>query len=376
MRYDYHLYAFVHPDAIDAKPILERLGYLVQVREAPINITEIANPRLIDAQSNGCCNEKEWLKLYSYLLLDYPVVVHLDLDTLVLRPMDDLFDFMTLSQDTAAPEISYDQVQSFARTSTMWMNKIVDERLTHSYKDILEEPEQINFMFTRDYNMVDPPRKKPYQIGVQGGFLVIRPNLRDFNRMVEIILSGGNFTINHGWGGQSLGYGGYYGAGTIQGLASYYYDYHEKGKRSIELNRCKYNTMVDDPYDEKKDTNETLCRTLEETCEDCRESKLEDVYTTHFTVCGKPEYCVDFDPVKERLCFQLMREWHKARSSLELDWMKRFSSNDTKSGLMYEPQVGTGVDVTVSASGAMGHCNGPIYVPLLFPPEKQTKLWI
>ena len=36
------------------------------------------------------------MKLYSYLLFDYPVVVHLDLDTLVLRPMDDLFDFMVL----------------------------------------------------------------------------------------------------------------------------------------------------------------------------------------------------------------------------------------------------------------------------------------
>jgi len=94
--------------------------------------------------------------------------------------------------------------------------------------------------------MVDPPLKKVYQIGVQGGFLIVRPNRRDFDRMVNIILSGGGFSDSC-WGGK-LGYGGYYGAGTIQGLASFYYDYYEKSKRSIELNRCYYNTMVDEPY--------------------------------------------------------------------------------------------------------------------------------
>ena len=33
-------------------------------------------------------------------------------------------------------------------------------------------------------------------------------------------------------------------AGTIQGLASYYYGHLQPG-RSVELNRCYYNTMVD-----------------------------------------------------------------------------------------------------------------------------------
>ena len=58
LRYDYHLYAFVHPDAIEAKPMLERLGYRVQIRDTPFNITDISNPELIEAQNNGCCGEK------------------------------------------------------------------------------------------------------------------------------------------------------------------------------------------------------------------------------------------------------------------------------------------------------------------------------
>ena len=58
LRYDYHLYAFVHPDAIEAKPMLERLGYRVQIRDTPFNITDIQNEDLKIAQNNGCCGEK------------------------------------------------------------------------------------------------------------------------------------------------------------------------------------------------------------------------------------------------------------------------------------------------------------------------------
>lgn len=57
-RYDYHIYAFVHPDAIEVKPFMEQLGYRVQVRETPFNITNIQNENLIKAQSNSCCGEK------------------------------------------------------------------------------------------------------------------------------------------------------------------------------------------------------------------------------------------------------------------------------------------------------------------------------
>ena len=58
LRYDYHVYAFVHPDAIEAKPLLERLGYRVQIRDTPFNITDIQNEDLRNAQRIGCCGEK------------------------------------------------------------------------------------------------------------------------------------------------------------------------------------------------------------------------------------------------------------------------------------------------------------------------------
>ena len=121
---------------------------------------------------------------------------------------------------------------------------------------------------------------------VSGGFLVVRPNQRDFDRMVDIIVSGGhNYDAGDGWGGKNLAYGGYYGAGTIQGLSSFYYDYYENATRSVELNRCVYNTMVDDRYHFDTKHNKTLCRTTEEACQNCQETELDQIYTAHVRAC-------------------------------------------------------------------------------------------
>jgi hypothetical protein len=61
-------------------PSLKKLSYEVQVHDSPFNETEMQNKKLKHAQCNGCYGLKEYLKLYSYLMYDYTVVVHLDLD--------------------------------------------------------------------------------------------------------------------------------------------------------------------------------------------------------------------------------------------------------------------------------------------------------
>ena len=83
--------------------------------------------------------------------------------------------------------------------------------------------------------------------------------------------------------------------------------------------------MVDNWYhfDDKKN----LCRTTKDTCENCRETNLEKIYTAHFTVCGKPDGCHTMDPKRseeKRPCGDLFRQWHKVQLSLEIDWMERF----------------------------------------------------
>jgi hypothetical protein len=93
--------------------------------------------------------------------------------------------------------------------------------------------------------------------------------------------------------------------------------------------------MVDSPYHVRG--NRTLCRTLEPdgTCEDCRLTPISKLYTAHFTVCGKPEWCVLDHKVP--LCANLFSEWHRIRSSLEQEWIESYGPNSTDSttGVIY-----------------------------------------
>ena len=133
-RYDYHMIAFVHPSAEECVPVLKALGYEVQIRPTPFNDTDIQNPELIRSQESSCCGTSEYLKLYSYVLIEFPVVVHLDLDCLVLRPLDDIFDLML--------------DPGFNRS-----------RIPIMYLEPTEIPERVDFVFTRDYGMVEVRKK-------------------------------------------------------------------------------------------------------------------------------------------------------------------------------------------------------------------------
>ena len=192
----------------------------------------------------------------AYTIVEHSLVVHLDLDTLILKPLDDLFDVM-LGKSADASKLD-----------VMW-------------KDI-PIPKRIDAFVTRDYNMVHPGTKfKP----VQGGFLVLRPSMKTYQEFVNIIREG-DFREHGGWGGKV---GPFYGSMTFQGIIPYYYDYLHPNT-SVELNRCVYNQMCDNPRDEPTvhDIVHGKCRTGESECEDCRSRPLEDVATAHFTLCQKP----------------------------------------------------------------------------------------
>jgi hypothetical protein len=57
-KYRYHIYAFVHPDAVQCVSSLQKLGYRIKIHETPFNKSAIPNENLIIAQGNGCCGEK------------------------------------------------------------------------------------------------------------------------------------------------------------------------------------------------------------------------------------------------------------------------------------------------------------------------------
>lgn len=155
---------------------------------------------------------------------------------------------------------------------------------------------------------------------VQGGFLVLRPDLKVYDEFVAIIKKG-DFQEGKGWGGMRVG--PFYGSQTVQGILPYYYDILHPGE-SVDLNRCVYDQMCDNPREQKtvNDVAHGNCRTGEEQCEDCRNRPLEDIASVHFTVCQKPWNCLPHskDMIQHRLCRKLHHEWYRIRSDMEKAW--------------------------------------------------------
>jgi len=308
-KYDYKMYAIVHtqvPLNSECLDTLKKLGYELLIRDTPVDVTKIKGQFLREhIVKSGCCQEKELIKLWAYTIIDHPIVVHLDIDTLILQPFDELYDAMLYGPTTSNME----------KIKLMFSN--------------LPIPKKINAYFTRDYNLIRPGKD---HIGMQGGFFIIRPNMTIFEEYQSIILEG-NFKAFVGWGG--LGYGGYYGAQQIQGLMPYYYD-HLHPNTSLELNRCIYNAMVDNPYLVNKNKVETDCKTKEDKCEDCRLTKPSDVKSVHFTICQKPWGCDWIRNAKTKdLCNPLHYHWFRIRNDMEDTWERENSNyKSNRSGEM------------------------------------------
>lgn len=130
-RYDYKMYAIYHPDGEKCAKTLEALGYTLVRRDTPVAVADIKGDFLRERiHKNGCCGEKELIKLEAYTLTDHPIVVHMDLDTLVLKPMDSLFDWMLVEDGDL--KATYDT----SDIPLMWPDR--------------EKPEKVNAFFTHD----------------------------------------------------------------------------------------------------------------------------------------------------------------------------------------------------------------------------------
>ena len=197
-KYSYQMVAIVknNSSCTHHLDLLDQLGYHVLLRDTPVDVPSIRNDWYRNhVENENCCGSAEFIKLYAYTLLQYPIFVHWDLDTAVLQPMDDLFDAMLLPPNS--------QTGSAARN-----------RLKIQNPSFQTMPDRIDAFFTRDVTSSTPWETVR---AVQGGFLVARPNLQHF-RTFQAFISEGNYTPgrgpNSGWGG--LGYGGFQGAMAYQ----------------------------------------------------------------------------------------------------------------------------------------------------------------
>ncbi len=306
--YAHQMVAFIHPSALECAKPFTSLGYKVMEKEVPINVSEIEGDFLREkVQVSGCCGDKEFLKLYAYTLVEYPIVVHLDLDALILQPLDELFDVMMSEGDRGDENITKANISHEQRQNGVSFSSL-QSPIQVMHDAVM--PSNIEAFFTKDYNMIQPGHKHP---GMQGGFLVIKPNLEYFEEYRRIILKG-DFRPGGGWDGK---WGGYFGAQQIQGLCSYFFGALHPGT-AVELNRCYYNSMSDSPYGKKRGTeNEMVCRDGKDSCEDCRETDVKDIKSVHFTLCQKPWICPLGIARKNALCGDFHRKWFEVRQDWE-----------------------------------------------------------
>lgn len=74
---------------------------------------------------------------------------------------------------------------------------------------------------------------------MNGGFMVIRPNMVHYERMLALIYEG-DFRDSTGWHGSGIGW--CYGGQTIQGIVPYLYlGEIGQGVADIQLDRCIFN---------------------------------------------------------------------------------------------------------------------------------------
>jgi hypothetical protein len=261
-RYDYAIYVFMHPTAIDCEDDFERIGYNILIRDTPVLYDEIRNETYRERlYHGGCCGGvKELLKLYSYTMHEFSLVLYLDFNTMILQPLDDLFDAFLFPDNT------------------------IHFRHGHWSKDKMI-PGQVEVMFTRDYPLSNAGTPS-HMVGLQSGFLLVRPNPTSFDEMLDLVRQG-NF--HNGWYDGNVHYPPFSGAAQSPGLLAFYYGHYHQDKM-IELDPCMHNNYAQNPKDP-----EGKCRfPINGTCEnDCRTKDISELYSAQFKFCYKPVRCIE-----------------------------------------------------------------------------------
>jgi len=188
--WDVSFVAIVHPNVTTTRSALEKIGWTIREFTVPIKSSEIHGKELRETiDKTGCCGAAELLKLRAYQLTEFDRVVLLDMDTLLLKNLDEL-----LESDKEA-------------------------------------------QFTYDHAMDSPGSSAP---PMQGGFMIIRPSQAAYKRLVDVVREG-DFRPGTGWGGSRIGW--CWGGQTIQGLISYYYNLVDRDNKVI-LDNCVHDAMV------------------------------------------------------------------------------------------------------------------------------------
>ena len=207
-RYKSEAFVLGTPETAHSRCIamLQKAGFTHRVVDLPVQLPDIAHVEGAEnlpqsMPSNGCCGEKEFLKLHVYSMTDFQVALHLDLDTLLVQPLDPLFDAMIQSPQTEeglqarqrlfAPPLTHSDNNN--NNKSMNQSDFPYRRLASALyePDVPLEELTINAYYTRDYNMY-PRRvqKMGGKVGIQGGVMIVRPNNETRDEIVQLVQMG------------------------------------------------------------------------------------------------------------------------------------------------------------------------------------------
>ncbi|CAJ1944495.1 unnamed protein product [Cylindrotheca closterium] len=354
-RYGSKTFVLVTPETKTTKCVkhLKRAGFQPYSVKFPVKFSEIqqvegAKIFRKNIRSDGCCGEKELIKLHAYSMTDFPVAIHLDLDTLVVNPLDPVIDAMVLPPDNPtgrdARELLFAPELPESNTSFRY-----PRMATPTYKaSVPLDKLDVQAYYTRDYNMLK--RGKGLKVGLQGGFIMVKPNLTTLETLVNMVRSGKYYNAK---GGRQGGWfrSGYFshiwGSMTIQGLLAYYYS-DVAHDTSIELNRCRFNQIAENPrrssFDKRgkyprgtpisvdADYKDMDCRDRPGSdCDDvqCQKWPLEETFIFHFTYCKTPTKCGDIsynETYKDHQCNLMYRKWFDVRKLVSGDKHDRIAT--------------------------------------------------
>jgi hypothetical protein len=213
-KYPIEFFALCHPNAVKSPANLRALGFKIITRSEPVHwpegFTGATDWYKEEVHKNGCCGELEFLKLEAYTLTQYHRVLLLDMDTLIVKNIDELFDI------------------------------------------------EASLVYTPDPDMSGSGVAAPM---FQGGFMLVQPSRATYDAFVKVARKG-DFRPGSGWGGKNVGWG--YGGATIQGILPYYYTFVAPGT-GHELDACVYNQMYSQPcrtsdWDKVKSVHFTNCQ--------------------------------------------------------------------------------------------------------------------
>ncbi|KAI2497603.1 hypothetical protein MHU86_16909 [Fragilaria crotonensis] len=272
------MYAIVHPAAVvckgpnhepyDRVKVLQDLGYKVTILGSPVIKANMKG--YVKNNIDSDAGDRDFMRIQGFTYDHHPAVVLVDFTTLVLKPLDNIFD--NFLKDTK--------------------KKII---------------------FTYDYPDKLPNTGK--NSGMSSHFVIAKPSAQFFQTLTDAYKNI-NFSPTMGWNWQGIK--DFKGALGTKGFFVHYFTRVEAGVNDV-LSRCVFGSDASNPRAMDPSGN-VVCRDPLD-CRDCRSFDFKSMKVIKMIhTCGKPWECHyddAWDAATKTACEGFHRAWFSARVDFE-----------------------------------------------------------